>query len=354
MKQLRRYIIANLSSVFLSIFMPLFVIASMIFSIKLATYTAIIKLSVLDMFKLYLFVLPDILFYTLPISFFIAAVLAIFKLSNDNEIVVIFSLGISPSTLIKTLTVPASLLSLLLLINFYMLYPHTDNLSDNFLNKKRSEAKFNLSASEFGNSFGDWLLFISKQDKETKHYENVLLFNKKLEEEILIEAQEAQMVNTEGVLQLQLSHGEGYSYSKEKFSQINFEHMTIFNTMKSYQISYQNPLEYWLPKDISKLSYVDKWIELTSKKKKEAKMATNTLLALFPLVSLFLIISIGVVHARHQKSKIYLYIFVSVVLYYALAMSLHKVLHLYAIPVVLTAWLAGTYMLYRKTIAKRF
>lgn len=340
MNKLRQYILSNLSSVFLSMFLPLFVIASMIFSIKLATYTAIIKLSLLDMVKLYMFVLPDILFYTLPISFFVAAVLSIFKLSNDNEIVVLFALGIKPSFLLKTLFVPAFLLSTLLFIDYLMLYPHTNNLSDNFLDQKKSEAKFNLSASEFGNNFGDWLLYIGKEDKEKKRYEDVFLFNKEADEEILISAKQADVINDGGVLQLELTDGEGYSYSKEKFTQINFQEMTIYDTLKASLKEYQMPLDFWSSED--------------SRKKKDRLLTTNTLLSLFPLLSLFLVVAIGVVHARHQKSKIYLYIFLGIILYYGISMSLHRVLGYHAIYLITLTWLLSTYLIYRKTIAKRF
>jgi hypothetical protein len=84
------YIIDNFTVSFLSIFLPLFSIASVIFLIKLATYTAIIHLSIWEMIKLYIFVLPEILFFTLPLTFFIAATLTLFKLSNDNEMIVFF------------------------------------------------------------------------------------------------------------------------------------------------------------------------------------------------------------------------------------------------------------------------
>lgn len=340
MNQLQKYILSNLSSVFLSMFLPLFVIASMIFSIKLATYTAIIKLSLLDMVKLYMFVLPDILFYTLPISFFVAAVLSIFKLSNDNEIVVIFALGIKPSFLVKTLSIPAALLSVLLFIDYFVLYPHTNNLSDNFINQKKSEAKFNLSASEFGNNFGPWLLYIGKEDKEKKRYEDVFLFNKANDEEILISAKQADVINDSGVLQLELTDGEGYSYSKEKFTQINFDKMTIYDTLKSSLQTYEMPLEFWTSND--------------GRNKKDRLLTTNTLLSLFPILSIFLVVAIGVVHTRHQKSKIYLYIFFSIILYYAATMSLYRILGFHAIYLISLLWFVGTYFIYQQTITKRF
>lgn len=340
MNKLRRYILSNLSSVFLSMFLPLFVIASMIFSIKLATYTVIIKLSLLDMLKLYMFVLPDILFYTLPISFFVAAVLSIFKLSNDNEIVVLFALGIKPSFLIKTLFTPALLLSILLFIDYFMLYPHTNNLSDNFIDQKKSEAKFNLSASEFGNNFGPWLLYIGKEDKEKKRYEDVFLFNKENDEEVLISAKQADVINTGGVLRLELTSGEEYSYSKEKFTQINFDQMTIFDTLKASLKEYEMPLEFWSSSD--------------SRNKKDRLLTTNTLLSLFPVLCIFLVVSIGVVHARHQKSKIYLYIFLSIILYYGISMSLYRAIGFHSIYIITLTWFLATYFIYKKTIAKRF
>ncbi|MCK4974507.1 MAG: LptF/LptG family permease, partial [Sulfurimonas sp.] len=91
MNILQKYIKESLWVIFISIFLPLFSIASVVFLIKLATYTAVIQLSLWEMAKLFFFIVPELLFYTLPISFFVAATLTLFKLSNDNEIVVLFA-----------------------------------------------------------------------------------------------------------------------------------------------------------------------------------------------------------------------------------------------------------------------
>lgn len=325
--------------IFLSMFMPLFAIASVIFMIKLATYTAIIQLSIWDMTKLYLFVLPEILFYTLPITFFIAATLSLFKLSTDNEMVVLFALGIHPKFIIKTLFKPALLLSILLSFNFLVLFPHSTTLSSNFVSYKKSEAKFNLSASEFGHSFGDWLLYIGEDNKD-ETYSDVILFNKKKKEEILISAKKAEIINDAGILRLKLIDGEGYSYSKEEFSQIDFDTMYINNTMTTDLSTYKTPLEYW-----------------QSDERKESKtqmMITDTLLSLFPLISLFLVVSIGVVHVRHQKGRIYLYLFFGVLIFYGMTLGLQKVLVYNTIPLVAIAWIITTYIIYKKTVVSRF
>jgi len=339
MDRLRRYINENLFMLFLSMFMPLFAIASVIFMIKLATYTAVIQLSVLDMAKLYMFVLPELLFYTLPITFFIASTLTLFRLSTDNEMIVLFSLGIHPKFIIKTLLKPALILSILLLFNFLILFPHAKTLSKNFISYKKSEAKFNLSASEFGHSFGNWLLYIGK-DKDNDTYSDVILFNKNKKEEILISAKKAQIINDSGILRLKLSDGEAYSYSKEKFSQIYFDNMFINDTMTTNLTTYRTPLDYWLSNE--------------RRDRKTQMLITDTLLSLFPLISLFLVASIGIVHVRHQKGRIYLYLFLGILLFYGFTFGLQKTLVYYTIPIVATTWLLATYIFYRKTIVARF
>jgi len=339
MQRLNKYLINNFSSLFTSIFMPIFFTASVIFLIKLATYTAIIQLSILDMAKLYMFVLPEILFYTLPIAFFVSATLSLFKLSNDNEAIVIFSLGIRPITVIKSFFKPAIALTLLLFFNFLVLFPHTDVVSTNFLLYKKGEAKFNLSASEFGNSFGDWLLYLGEENEDGS-FSKVFLFNKKKQEEILISAKRAEVINDGGILRLELKDGEGYSYSTENFSQVNFDTMQINDVMQIDLRKYETPLEYWFS-------------EIRAENKKQA-LITNSLLSLFPVISLFFVLAIGIVQVRHQTSYVYLYLFLGIMVYYGATLGLQSTFSYYTIPLVSITWTVVTYIIYRKTIVSKF
>jgi len=323
----------------MSMFLPLFVIASVIFLIKLSTYTAVVQLNVLEMGKLYLFVLPEIIFYTLPVTFFVAATLSLFKLSNDNEIIVLFALGVKPRLIMQTFLKPALILTLLLVFDFLIVSPHTAVLSKNFLSYKRGEAKLNLAASEFGNSFGDWLLFIgAKNDDGT--FAKVVLFNKEKRQEILLTADKAKVINDSGILRLELLDGKGYNYSTEKFSQINFKTMLINNTLKTGLTSYTQPLKYWFSKE--------------NAQGKRYVLIRNSLISLFPLLTLFLVIVIGIKEVRHQKSNVYLYILLTVVSYYGIITALNKMFHYYTIPVVIFLWLVISYILYKRYIIKKF
>ena len=142
------------------------------------------------------------------------------------------------------------------------------------------------------------------------------------------------------VLRLKLTSGEGYSYSKEKFTQIDFEVMFINDTMQTSLIKYETPTEYWFSK--------------TASKKKNRMLMTDILLSLFPILSLFLVASIGIMHVRHQKGKVYLFIFLTVLIYHSIALGLSGALTPFTIPVVIISWLIITYIIYKKYIVSKF
>lgn len=340
MDKLRNYILSNLSILFFSIFLPIFAIASVIFMIKLATYTAVIQLTIAEMGKLYLFVLPELLFYTLPIAFLIGGALTLYRLSNDNEMVVIFSLGISPSFIARILAKPALILSVLLLVDFVVVTPYIKIISSNFLEEKRAEAKFNLTASEFGHNFGDWMLFINKSDSDARAFGDVVLFNKEMKNEILITAKKAELINENGVLQLRLDNGESYSYDDNLLKSVLFKTAYINDMLNSETTLYRDTLDYWTNDEL--------------RERKDQRLTTNTLLSLFPILSIFLIIALGVVHARHQKRWIYLWLFLSIVGFYSAAIILQKSIGFHTIWVVALAWVFITYGFYKRLVGSRF
>lgn len=102
MKLALRYVLNQFLSTNLSIFFVLFTIVSMVFFIQLAKLTSSIEINFADLLKLYGFMLPRIfIFLILPIAFFIALTLALFRLSRENESIVLFTLGFSPKILAK-------------------------------------------------------------------------------------------------------------------------------------------------------------------------------------------------------------------------------------------------------------
>lgn len=339
MDKLRRYILANFSLLFFSIFMPFFVVASVVFLVKLAKFTSVIQFNPFDMFTLYLFNLPEILFYLLPLTFFVAAAISLHKLSADNETVVIFTLGLTPNHILRVFFMPALLLSALLFFNFFYLFPHTKIMAKNFIIQKKSEAKFNLEASEFGYSFGPWQLFIGS-DNAGQSFSDVYLFNKEQREEILISAKDARIINDNGVLRLQLEKGEGYNYTETTLTQTDFDTLLINDMLLMEERRYQDAWEYW--SDPAK-NHI-----------RRHQMLRNVLMSLFPLLSLAMILVIGVVYSRHQSSHLYLFIFLTLLVYYALSIGLEPMLDYRLTALVPLLWLTVTAWIYYRRVLTRY
>ena len=116
--------------------------------------------------------------------------------------------------------------------------------------------------------------------------------------------------------------------------------MIINDMMTTDLTTYRKPLDYWRSSDRAD--------------SKKHMFITDTLLSLFPIISLFMVVAIGVIHARHQKGYIYLYLFLSIVIYYGATIGLIDVIGFYTIPIVFSLWLITSYSIYKKKILARF
>ncbi len=119
-----------------------------------------------------------------------------------------------------------------------------------------------------------------------------------------------------------------------------FSKLYINDSLNANYTKYETPLEFW------KSDY--------RRENKNRKLLLGTMFSLFPVVSLFLVLSLGVVHSRHQKSYLYLYLFLGILFYFVPTLALQKSLHFITIPIVLIPWIVATFFIYRKRIAARF
>lgn len=339
MDKLKKYLLLNFSQLYFSIFLPLYVIASVIMLVKIAAFTSVIQLNFIEMVKLYLFMLPELLFFTLPVTFFISAVMTVAKLSFDYEMIVIFSLGVKPSQISKFFIKLALMQSIILFLLFFIIVPHTKNLYANFIQVKKTEAKFNIEASEYGHKFGDWLIFVGESDEEGS-FRDVIMFNQQDEEETLILAKDADVVTKNGVLKLKLDIGKGFKYTKDTLSQMSYRKMFINDTTVADTDEYKNTLQFWLNPD--------------KRDKMTRKFTINILVTLFPLLSVLLIPVIGIINARHQKGYTYVYIFTTIILYYGGSFALAVPLGLYTIALVSFVTLLSVTYLYYQKVFKRY
>jgi len=287
MKLLKKYLLLNYTQTFFPIFLTLYTITSIIFLVKIASLTSIIQINFLELVELYSYSVPTILFYTLPICVFISLVLTLSKLSSEYELIVITSFGLNPIKILKLIFPTILLSSVLLLLLSLALIPKADYMKKTFLQNKKTEAQFNIKASEYGQAFGKWLIYVEEEKKGK--YKDIVLFQQAENKDTFIIAKHATMNNNGSSLSLNLETGKAVSIT-EKIDQIDFNKMIINNDIKSsININTLDDL----------LLY---WKDITHSKSKAADFSFAILSSIFPLLSILFIIYIGYYNPRYEKN----------------------------------------------------
>ncbi len=337
--KLQRYLYSQLAITFFPIFFGLFFITAVIFLVKISALTAIITVNFFELFRIFSYTIPDIIFYTMPISFFISMVITLSKLSSEYELTVITSFGLNPFKILKIFLPLTLLLTLLLLVVSVGLIPKTDFERKQFVNIKKNEANFNIKSGEFGQKFGDWLIFIN--DKKNNLYEDVKLLKVQNDNDQFVISKNAVLDNDKGVLSIRLAEGKAFLIDKEEFNQINYEAMYINDSISAAKTTvFTTTYDYWKDNIKNKVDLDD--------------LTFFILTSFFPLMSLFLVITFGYFNPRYEKNRAIMYSLISIVLYYILIKSIGDKIFLHTLYIIPILWLSGTYFLYSKTIKKEY
>ena len=304
MDRVTRYLLQNFFQTFLSLFFTLFFLASVIFFIKISQLTSLFSVSFSDLGEAYLYLLPELLVYTLPITFFIAVAMSVFKMSKENETIVLFALTLSPHKIAKVFFFLSLGTSIFLLVNSLVFIPIAKQLNKNFIEYKKLEAKINIQPSTFGQKFEQWNLFVN--DVNQSHYQQIVLYKKdpSNHEEKFIIAKSASMERNGSIVGIKLDEGRLFSVQIEGIDEIDYGSMTLSSRPKTKELESSSVIEYW------------------QKAKEDATRAKdfsiNILVSFFPLVTFLFGIAFGIANTRHEKPNIYLYIFLVVLFYYLL------------------------------------
>lgn len=337
--KLKQYLLNQFTHTFLPIFLGLYFITSIIFLVKIAALTSVITMNVLELLRLYMYVIPTIVFYTLPISFFISLVITLGKLSSEYELIVITSFGLNPLKVLSIFLPITFILSLALLFISVGLIPKAKFLNERFLDQKQKEANFNIRASEFGQKFGDWLIYID--GKKDKTYEEVKLFKTENNKDQFIISKSAKLVNEQGELSFKLYEGKSFFIDREELNQINYAQLDINDSVnKNKQNIFTDSYTFW-KQSIAEDYQVDKF-------------SFYILTSLFPLISLFLVVAFGYYNPRYEKNKAVSYAMVSVVVFYIFMEILTENLLLHSLYIVPVFWTMLTYFVYSKMVKQQY
>lgn len=339
--RLNNYLHSQFSITFFPIFLGLFFITSMVFLVKIISLTSVIKMDFFELFRLFSYSIPQIILYTLPISYFLSLAITISKLSSEYEMAVITAFGVSPMRVLRLFFPVTLLVTIALLVISLGLIPKTKYLMNEFLDYKKNEANFNIKESEFGQKFGDWLIFIEK--KEANIYQNIKLFKKDNDKEQFIVSNRAILDNDKGYLTFKLTDGKIFDMNlgNKELNQVNYENMYINEIVKSEQVMpFTTSLNYW---QLSIKHNLD-----------NDTLVFYFLTSVFPLFSLFLVAVFGYFNPRYEKNRTVIYSILGIIVYYFLVKYIGSRLVLHSLYIMPITWLIATYFLYFKTVKKEF
>lgn len=335
--KLKQYLYNQFGVTFFPIFLGLYFITSIIFLVKIASWTSIIQINFYELTLLYFYMLPSILFYTLPITFFMSMVITLSKLSSEYELIVITSFGLKPTQILKIFTPLTLFLSFTMLIISLGLMPKSKFLITDFYETKKKEANFNIKSSEFGQKFGDWLIYISSKEENQFNDVKLLKINQSVDQFIL--SQSAVLESHKGNLSFQLSNGKLFDMNNNVLNQVNFETMTMNNSFRESRAEkYTTAYDYW-----------EKKLKLDERKD---KFVFSILASVFPLISLFLVIAFGYFNPRYEKNRAVIFSITFVVGFYIVADFLSKNFFFHALYIIPCVWVVLTYWVYRQRVQK--
>lgn len=336
--RLNNYLYSQFSVTFFPIFLGLFFITSIVFLVKIASLTSVITMNFFELFQLFSYTVPQIIFYTLPITFFISLAITLSKLSSEYELTVITSFGLNPIKIMKIFFPITLIVAALLIVVSVGLIPKAKHLSRQFIELKKIEANFNIKESEFGQKFGDWLIYIS--DKKDNVYKDVKLFKNDNKEHFII-SKRAILDNQRGNLSFKLEDGKVFIIDNKDFNQIDYENLYINDTMADSKLE-----------DFT--TTYDFWIENFKKDHEIDDFTFFILTSLFPLISLFFVITFGYFNPRYEKNRTVAYAVVTVVIYYIVIKYIADKLLFHALYIIPLIWIIAGYILYSKTIKKEY
>ena len=309
MVKVKRYISSNFVKSFLTIFLPFFLIISLVFLVKIAALTSKIQITFSELLKLYSYSIPDIIFYTLPISFIAALANVLIKLSQDNELIALYALGLNAKKVLRRLVLLAMLFSILLASISFLAMPLSKQLYKSFTKEKKAEAKLNIVAGKLGQKFGNYYIYV----KENKHglFDDIVIYNRTdRDNEQFFAAKTGKLNSNNYVTSLLLNDGFGYTYSEDKLQEAQYKTLEAYDSIKKEAFQFEDILAHW-----SKAATDDKMLR---------RVLFFIFVSLIPLLSVYLVASFTMINPRYQSNHSFFIIFASTIFLYLIASSLEK------------------------------
>lgn len=341
MVNIKGYISSNFTKAFLTIFIPFFLIISLVYLVKISTLTRHIQIDFPELLLLYSYSLPNIIFYTIPLSFIAAVANTLMKLSQDNELIALYALGLRSRKILRSILLLAVLFSLLLSALSFLGIPMSKQLYNAFKEKKKAEATLNIVPGKLGQKFGDYYIYVKEKDEKNGLFHDMVIYNRtKKDEEQFFSSREGQLNRDKLVASLLLKDGYGYTYTKDRLQQAKYKTLEVFDSKQKYRFHFQDIVSYWA------LSKTDRI--------RRGRILFYLFVSLIPILSVYLVAAFSMINPRYQANYAFIVIFLSALFLYLIASSLEKWGNIPVLIVTAAAVFLLGRVLFEKRVARYF
>jgi len=334
MARVKQYILQLFSKSFLTLFIPFYIIISLTYLLNISRLSSRMSLDAQDFFTFYTYVIPDIIFITIPLTFLATLINVFSKLSENNEMIALFSLSTTPKKILKFLFPLSLLFTILLLLLAIFVIPYSNQTMKNFKNKKLYESNLKILPNTLSQDFGDHHIYIEKNSHG--NFKNITMFTPKEKNnfQILI-ADNGSVINVPNKPgYLNLNNGSIYQTQNEDFKIINYQNMKLFNKAKLYSNKVDSFQTYWL--------------------KHKKKFYYYILLSLTPLLLYIFYFAMGIYNPRYQKNLASIYTLLSVIVIYVPAILARKYDSPSITIFVIVGWIILSLIVYKTRVSKRY
>lgn len=339
MVNVRGYISSNFTKAFLTIFIPFFMIISLVYLVKISILTSQIQINFGELLLLYSYSMPDIVFYTLPISFVTSLANLLIRLSQDNELIALYALGLKAKKVLRSLLILGLLFSILLLVISFLAMPLSKQFYKSFKEEKANDAKLNIVPRELGQKFGDYYIYV--EDEIDGIFQNIVIYNRTdRTNEQFFSAKTGRLNNKENITSLLLNDGYGYTYSQIKLQEAKYKSLEVYNSTSKSSFDFEGVVSFW------------------SKAKTDKGVMERAIffifISLIPLLSVYIVASFSMINPRYQANRSFLVIFIVTLFFYFIASSLRKWGDPWSLGIsVVAVWILGQ-VLFAKLVSKYF
>jgi lipopolysaccharide export system permease protein len=277
--------------------------------VRISSLTSKIQIDIQELILLYSYSVPEIIFYTLPISFIAALASVLISLSQGNELIALYALGLKSKKILRSLLILGLLFSLLLATLSLLAMPLSKQFYKAFKEEKRSEAKLNIVPGELGQKFGNYYMYVKEKTDDTFH--DIVIYNRTNKaDEQFFSSQTGKINRNENITSLLLHKGYGYTYSDTKLQQVEYDTVEVFDNSPKKGFQFKSIISYWS--------------DAQSDKKLMHRMLFFIFISLIPLLSVYLVASFTMINPRYQSNHSFIVIFVTTIFFYMIASSLQK------------------------------